>query len=355
MHRWLLLFYPRDYRRERGSEILETVRDLAPHRSGPRVAANLARHGLRARLGRPASRSVVVWASILTLACGLFAGSLGTWLAWLGSRPLDHNDLAATVEQLYPGDQTITVDPTDPPAVFMIYGSQLSWNSVSDLLLGDGGEYSLTGISASFAGLPAASRPQALDQLLQRLQTAGWEHSEPIYTNAYACIPDHPACDPTTIPTDITVYAQRGDNVLEARINSDNTTPVMSLAMTRATPWTVHPAGIIGFLGGALTAWLLFGWASRRLEGGHSVVHGLAAVLYGVSMFFWWAPIMLGVPLQIAHHLGEPHYRWHHLWEWLGQPVFSLPFLIGCAVLTLALAVVALPQPRRADQTLTYG
>ena len=65
MHRWLLLFYPRDYRRDRGSEILETVCDLGT-RPGPRIAANLARHGLRARLGRPASRSVVIWASIMS-------------------------------------------------------------------------------------------------------------------------------------------------------------------------------------------------------------------------------------------------------------------------------------------------
>ena len=73
-----------------------------PRRRGPRVAANLVCHGLRARLGRPSSRSVVIWASIFTMACGLFAASFGTWLTWLGSRPLDHTELAAAVSPALP-------------------------------------------------------------------------------------------------------------------------------------------------------------------------------------------------------------------------------------------------------------
>lgn len=355
MHRWLLLSYPRDYRRERGAEILETVHDIAPTSRGSRVAVNLVRHGLRARLGRPASRTVVVWASIFTMACGLFAASFGTWLTWLGSRPLDHNELAAVVGQLYPDKQASHLDKDDPPSVFIIYGSPLSWGSVGDLLLGDGGEYSLAELGASFEQRPVDSRPRVLAELRQRLRAAGWDYSEPVYFNAYDCIPDDPRCDPASIPSDITEYAQRGDNILEIHINADNTTPLIYIAMTRSTPWSAYPAGVVAFVLGALGGWCLFGWASRRTEGRHPLTQGLAKFLYGFAMLLWWAPILVSAPQMFSHHLSEPHFRWHLLWEWLGQPAMSLPFLLGCLMLTLTLGLAALPYRQPADQTLAHG
>ncbi|MGW4499047.1 hypothetical protein ACWENR_10595 [Micromonospora sp. NPDC004336] len=354
MHRWLLLCYPPDYRRKRGAEILETVHDMAPTGRNARVAANLVRHGLRARLGRPASRTVVAWASIFTVACGLFAASFGTWLTWLGSRPLDHNELAAAVGQLYPDEQASDIDKGDPPAVFLIYGSPLSWRSVPDLLFGDGGEYSLAGLGASFERLPADSRPLVLAELRQRLRAAGWDHAEPVYSNAYDCIPDSP-CDPASIPSDITVYAQRGDNVLQVRINADNTSPLMSFGLTRSTPRSAYPAGLLAFALGASSGWCLFGWVSRRTEARHPLVQGPAKFLYGFAMFLWWAPILLSAPLLLSHHLGEPHVRWHLPWEWLGQPTMSLPFLLGCLLLVLALGLAALPHRQPVDQTLAHG
>ncbi|MCI4061189.1 hypothetical protein MRQ36_00815 [Micromonospora sp. R77] len=354
MHRWLLLSYPRDYRRERGAEILETVQDVAPTSRRARVAANLVRHGLRARLGRPASRSVVVWASIFAVVCGLFAASFATWLTWVDSRPLDHDELAGAVGHLYPDQQVSHLDRDDPPSAFTIYGQPLSWSSASDLLLGDGGEYSLAVLGASFEQLPAG-RPLVLAELRQRLQAAGWDDTEPVYSNAYDCIPDDPRCDPASIPADITVYAKRGDNVLEVHINADNTTPVMDFAMTRSTPSSSSPAGVVAFVLGASSGWCLFGWASRRTEGGHPAAQGTAKFLYGFAMFLWWAPILLSAPQLLSHQLSEPHVRWHPLWEWLGQPVMSLPFLLGCLMLTLALGLAALPHRQPADRTLAHG
>ncbi|MEV4386120.1 hypothetical protein AB0J68_10360 [Micromonospora sp. NPDC049580] len=354
MHRWLLLSYPRDYRRKRGAEILETVHDTASTSRGARVAANLVRHGLRARLGRPASRTVVLWASIFTLACGLFAASFGTWLTWLGSRPLDHNELAVAVSQLYPDKRVSDIDTVDPPSVFIIYGRSLSWSSASDLLLGGGGEYSLAGLGASFEQLPADSRPRVLAELRQRLQGSGWDYTEPVYSDAYACIPDDPRCDPAAIPSTITVYAHRGDNNLEVTINDDNTTPKMSLAMTRSTPWNAYPVGVVAFILGTLSGWWLFGWASRRTEGRHPLTQGSAKFLFGFAMLLWWAPILLSTSLMLSHHLSEPHLRWHPLWEWLGQPVMSLPFLGGCLMLALALGVAAPPHRLPADPRLAH-
>lgn len=57
---------------------------------------------------------------------------------------------------------------------------------------------------------------------------------------------------------------------------------------------------------------------------------------------------------MLSHHLSEPHLRWHPLWEWLGQPVMSLPFLGGCLMLALALGVAAPPHRLPADPRLAH-
>ena len=52
-----------------------------------------------------------------------------------------------------------------------------------------------------------------------------------------------------------------------------------------------------------------------------------------------------------AGHPREPHFSWHPLSEWLGQPVLSLPFVLGSLALALALALSALP---RSHPAATY-
>jgi hypothetical protein len=70
-------------------------------------------------------------------------------------------------------------------------------------------------------------------------------------------------------------------------------------------------------------------------------------------MFLWWAPILLAAPQLLAHRLKEPHYRWHPLWEWIGQPAMSLLFLVGWGALILASGLTLLPRRRPVDQTVT--
>ncbi|MEE3922394.1 hypothetical protein V2I01_41155 [Micromonospora sp. BRA006-A] len=200
------------------------------------MAANLVRHGLRTWLGRPASRTVVVWAAVFAVVCGLFAASFGTWLAWLGSRPLDHRDLAAVVGQLYPDRQVSHIDRDDPPAVFLIYGHPLTEDLLSELRLGDGGEYALAELTASFDQTPAGG----LTNLRQRLDAAGWKRSEPVRSDAYGCVPGSPRCDPASIPSDITVYAERGDHILAVELNAEGS---MNLTLGRATPAPRIPPG----------------------------------------------------------------------------------------------------------------
>lgn len=349
MYRWLLLFYPREYRRDRAAEILEIVHDVQPARRAGRVAANLVRHGMRARLGRPASRTVAVWASVVAVACGLFAASFGIWLAWLDSHPLHAQEIAAAAGQLYPDQPTLHVSPADPPAVFLIYGGPLGLSNLSDLLLGDGAEYDLATVGASLPQLPAGNQADTLAQLLQRLHAAGWEVAEPVYSQVYDCIPHDPRCDPTSIPSNITVDARRGDSLLEVEIRTPQSSPIMGFSMSRTTPWTAYAAGVAGFLLGAAGGWFLFGWASRRLERGYRAAQVLAKIIFGFVVFLWWTPILLIAPLLLVDYLRHPALRWAPLWVWLGEPTLLLPFLASWVFGYLALSMAVVPRPKPAD------
>jgi hypothetical protein len=115
----------------------------------------------------------------------------------------------------------------------------------------------------------------------------------------------------------------------------------------RATPLAVYPVGLTGGILGAMVAFLMFGWASRRTEGRH-LARSAVKMLLGSTLFFWWAPTLVSVPSVARHHLDEPHPSWHPMWEWLGQPTFSLLFLVGCGSALLGLALAALPHHGRA-------
>jgi hypothetical protein len=324
--RRLLVFYPRAYRRDRGAEILETLYEYAGT-SRTRLALNLVRHGLRTRLGRPASRTVVVWAVLFTVACGLFAAAFGSWLGWQTIRPLHHAEASQVVAELLPA-QHLTVDQDDPPAKFVIYGQPLGWSSMRDLLLGDGGEYGLGTVGGSVDG-PAADPQADLAVLRENLRRGGWQFRDYVQ-------PDYGHV----------LYAGRGDQQLEIDVYEHNySATYISLGLTRPAPGLATAGGVLGFLAGAAGGFLLFGWASRRTR---SVS---VKLLLGFGLFFWWAPICLAFPQMLSHHLDEWHYSRHPLWEWLGQPALSLPFLLGTGLLGLALGVSAAARayPRRAD------
>jgi hypothetical protein len=341
-YRRLLLCYPRAYRRDRGDEIVGTLLDLAPaNRQRPtfREASNLVRHGLRTRLGRPASRTVVAWSLIAAVACGLFASSAASWGAWWTARPLHNAEGVAVFRELFP-DLDPGSDPSpEPPSVFVIYGQPLSWDNADDLLLGDGGEYGFAAVGSSLDSDSVPADQRSPGPLLDRLRAGGWSFSDPIISSANECI-DTTLCDPATLPTEITVYAGRGDQELSVVFypSAGSGETAVSFALTRSEPPAVVPAGLTGGLAGFVVGWLLFGWASRRTER-----HGLPKVLFGVQMFLWWAPIFLAAPQLLIHHLEEWHYTWHPLWEWLGQPTLALFFLAGC-LCGLGALLVALPR-----------
>jgi hypothetical protein len=337
-YRRLLFCYPRAHRRD---ELLATLLEAAPSgRTRPTAgeAANLIRHGLRARLGRPASRTVTTWAVLATIISGIFAAAFATRAGWETAEPLPRTaQTRAMLAELLPGQEFRYIE--DAPAMFTIYGGPLRWAAVGDLLFGDGNEYSLSGVGGIVNGTPARPPQETLDLVRQRLRETGWTAYRPMVNDTYT-----------------TLVARRGNTTLTVEVHFVPTvysgpstlaedSIFLTAAFQRATPPAVYPFAVIGGAAGAVVAFLLFGWSSRRTTGRHPA-RWAVTVLFGVTMVLWWAPTLIAAPMMAKHHLDEPHPSWHPMWEWLWQPTLSLLFVAGggCALLCLALA--ALPRPR---------
>jgi hypothetical protein len=343
-YRRLLFAYPRTYRRSRGDELLSALLDAAPAgRTRPtmREAADLIRHGLRARLGRPASRTVVAWAVLTVVISGAFGAAFATRAGWETARPLPRTaEARAMLAELLPGQEVTGIQ--DAPALFVIYGQPLSWNSTRDLLFGDGAEYAQSGVAGGVAA-PTLPPQETVELVQHNLRAHGWTIYSLKVSDIYHC---NEPCDTDGQYT--TIVAQRGDTVFRMEVYSPQAriSPPISAGFVRATPFAVYPFGVTGGILGAVVAFLLFGWASRRTEGRHPA-RGVEKMLLGVTLFFWWAPTLFAVPWMARHYQDEPNPSWPPMWEWLGQPTFSLLFLIACGSALLGLALAALPRGDR--------
>jgi hypothetical protein len=339
--RWLLA-YPRAYRSERGEEIMATV--LESGRSGPRVAVNLVLHGLRARLGRPASRTVVFWSIATALIGGLFAASMASWVAWTNGKPHpDEAEIRTVLTEVLPeypfSDITVATD------IFTFYSQPLSWENLPSVLApANGGEYQLGSSGGSVFGAVPNQNPDVAPQLLERLRQAGWHVYAPDVTEQITC---HTKLCETPVPTTYTSgVARRGDVVMNYFVNSaaGPEETHLSVSLQRMAPASVWPAGVAGGLVGAVLTWLVFGWASRRSDGRPGV-----NACFAVTIGCWWGLGILGIPTSIAHLSSEPHPQWHPLWEWLALPPFAPVFVLGVATALLGLLLAAVPTRRTED------
>jgi hypothetical protein len=351
-YRRLLLAYPRAYRREHGEELLGVLLDAAPAgQTRPTLgeAADLVRGGLRCRLGRPASSTVGVWAVLIALICGLFTAALASRVAWETSRPQpDRAEFAAVFAEAFPGHR-LGDEVSTAPALFVIYGQPLSRASLRDLLLGDGGEYQEGVAGGSAAGPMPASEAETLATAQQRLRAAGWQVHEPTSEVLQTC--SDPRCDPASQPVETVLVARRGDTVLRATFDDPRSFgSYLGVELKRAAPPAVLPVAVLAGLIGGVLAWLVFAWTSRRTEDRRR-----APLLLGITLFLWWAPVLLAAASLAPHHLDEPHPSWHPLWEWLGQPTLSLFFLVGLAAALILVATALTPRRDLHPLTVSLG
>lgn len=334
-YRRLLLAYPRAYRRERGEELLGLLLDTTPPgRTRPTVtgALDLVRNGLRCRLGRPASRTVVAWAALTAVICGLFGAALAARLGWETSRPQPgHGEAMAAFATALPGQRIAGIETA--PSLFTFVGRPLSARHLPDLLV-RGGDYQEGTAVVTATGSPSST---TLATARERLRDAGWQVSTPARRTGGLGARGGP---------DTEVAARRGDTALRLvlPVSPAAGQPQLTIELRRTTPAAVLPAAVAGGVFGALLGWFVFGWASRRSESRPEV-----RILYWVTMLAWWAPALSAAPLLTLHQARMPHPQWHPLWEWLGLPAASLLFALGVISAAVALLRAGRPLPQPAS------
>lgn len=259
-----MLAYPPEYRRARAGELLDTLLAATPAgRTRPplRQAVSLLRHGMRARLGRPASRGVVVIALFGALIAGFVGAQVGAFAAWHTARPLPDPAAAAAIYRL--------VAPDSPAP---------QWNRRDELFyvtMGTDHDPAMAEVGGLMAfHTSVASQPlspaEFAEQARSRMRAAGWDVSE-VFSRY-----------------DTTFYAAR-DGLLVRVAAADAQMPQLLVEIYRDEPVLVPIAQLIGALSGALLGWLLIGWASRRLADGRRTavsVLGVAAIAVAFAASF---------------------------------------------------------------------
>jgi len=249
-----LYAYPSGPRRD---EVLDTLLMAAAGGQGRRrvrETANLLRNGMRARLGRPRSRAVGVFATIVALVAGFFAAALANRLAWEAAPDMPSaSERAALAEMIAPGlpmtwAEWSPDDPADQRAPFATTG---------------GGELDARQIDSTTPGTAQTAQVATyLAGLRKRLSDAGWR-----------VVRDYPSAsrnlDGTPQDDSAAILARNDRLVLMLWNNHDPANKVNELDATvyRAEPTWISAVTFAAGLPGAILGWLVFGWASRRTEG----------------------------------------------------------------------------------------
>jgi len=322
-YRRLLWAYPPG---ERRAELLDTLIETAPpSRSRPtaREAGNLLWHGMRARLGRPRSRGVVVLAVFVALACGFLGAAGASRAGWETAPALPGGAESAAIGQtVFPG---LTVWGGGDAPKFVQQGD------------GDGVEY-----GPAYYWVKHTTETKDIETytagVRERLIDAGWR------IRSATVDPDPDDADAVTLVYEVAFWATRGDLRLAY---TDHVVPnapsydsggAAAFALTRAEPVWVRVATGAGAVLGALIGWLLTGWVSRRTEG--RAVSGLIVVMTIIGLVFLLPALLMtaGTNVTPVAPQNEPF--------WLGLVYMPLgPTLLFLYVGAGSLIVAGWPPP----------
>jgi hypothetical protein len=329
-YRALVRAYPPGRRR---TELLDTLIEAAPadrRRPTARETVNLLGHGLRARLGRPGSRGVVVLAVLIALVTGFYGAAAVTWVAW-GTAPGFPAGAALREinETVFPG-----LDAVGEPNGDGLFFDPMQPSVAQVVMMGHSEDFEFSYLHlAPPGGFIAGDYPAWTDAARDRLVAAGWQVSAVSPTG------------PTIIATGEldesgrTFEATRDGLALAISTETDVVdTPAGQFwayaELDRLTPWWVTGAGVGGLLLGALAGWLATGWVSRRTEQASPVVRSLTREPVVVALLLLLPQSLLGLAAfgwQVSAD-GPP-----------GQPFWSLALTygFGCGWLGLLLLMLS--------------
>ena len=323
LERWyrrLLQAYPVGYRRAYGDEILSMLMDSAePGRRRPARAdvADLAGDMLRQWFRLPTGPTAVVVAVLAALVLGAVGAAAGSWLAWQTAAELPSDTAVGQIDAVVGGV------PYAGSAVQRSDGRGEIWPSVSVY-----DESLLTGWT--------------LEAAQARLRADGWTPGQMQQSDASAYLNDvrlagvYQVFEATRDGQTVTGYAQTittpgvaAGTRLEVRIHP-------------AEPASVPLVTAVGWLVGAIVAWLLTGWAGYRLRR-RALPRRLAAWALGLTALGLAAHPTIG----LYHTLGQltftdidvygvaPAYRWVVMspatWLVVGTLVAGLGILLLAA------------------------
>jgi hypothetical protein len=324
--RLLIRLFPPGPRR---SELLDTLSQSSRAggriRLGPAAAADLLVHGLRARLGRPASRSVVLVAVLVSVFAGTYTAAFADRAAWhVGVRDLPDAAALAQIRQALTPD----VVPSREFAGTAVFATDSE------------------GIYPASSGYRGANTSRTADQaayreeLLRRLSADGWRVVS--------------ANDPAESPGRLAISAVRDHWVISVGIDADasyiNPDPAtlretVQVDVVRTTPGWVTAAAVAGFAAGMVLGWFLTGWASRRTEAGRAAGLRVAALTWVMVIFF--APGVLVGLGQFADQVagaGHPGLFWQYM---MYDNELALFPILATTAGVLALADTLRSTPRR--------
>ena len=318
-YRRALWAYPPGPRRD---ELLDTLLEAAPQgRRWPtaRERANLLRHGLRARLGRPGSRGVVALAVLVSLFAGFLAASAAHAIALTASPDLPRGAALAEIQgSLFPGLVPWAEQDGDVLTGLGGLGDDLSYATV---MLAPEQRF----IAGDYAGWT--------EEAVTRLVAAGWDVGA---VAAVSSASDGLVADGTFL------QARRGGLTLEintsTRMVDRPNGAFEATAVIRPFPPATAWIALAAALPGALLGWLAFGWGSRRTEGADGVVRFLTrepVVMAAVIM----SPLIVGGLAGLGSEilrLGVPRepfwaltLTWAYPWTVVAVACYSLALTVS--------------------------
>jgi hypothetical protein len=311
----LIRIYPPGARR---TELLDTC--YAMTRSArrwptPAEAYDLVVNGLRARLGRPASRLIVLTSLLFALAAASGGACLGGFLAvQANQRPLPAGADSTALSSLVLPGRPVLIGGDPRPVVRQQDLEGIEYGYAEYLV-------EQTGDKRDVAGYTTAAR--------DRLSAAGWRITQQ----------EIPPTVSSSGRTFSTFTATRDGLTLRFSdgFYSGELTPTLPDGQASFTIWRETPAlpaaATAGALVGAVFGWLLTCWASRRLER-HPTMNALARI-GTVVLFIAWLPVApWGFHEMQADESSEPFFGTLSDWPLLTKTAAAAALaLLGLAFL----------------------
>jgi hypothetical protein len=317
-HRLAALAFPPGQRRDELTDTLAEAEEESGRRGPrPREVLDLLWHGARARLGRP-KNPLVVPVAVIWVILGAFAGAVvTTQLAWLTVPPLPGDERAAQIsDTVFPG--------------LHVFGG----GDVADFVPERGAESGLVNgyVNYSVKHTDATRDVDAYEAgARDRLAAAGWT-----------------VHDTSSAELGPGFWAARDGLVLQFSIwywpdlPSYDSDGGASYRLSRATPDRMWAAALPGAPVGAMAAFLVLGWISRRTV---RATDGMA-VLSVVAAF----PLLLVAPATVqgvrAWWRTDPAYPpTEPFWRPLFYDITAFATVLLMLLAAIAVLVAALQRP----------